>query len=359
MRSPDSWRDLWRDLRAATWSHPRLLLSFKTAVAAGLAWLLVQPLSGPIGDYPYYAPMGAAVAMSTTVVGSVRTSVQAVGAIAVGAAVAGSVGLLDAPGWLALVLTIAVATLLAGIRALGSMGGWVLVAALFVLVIGGHDPEAYVAAYVGLTAFGALVATAVNVLVPQLPLAPVARAQARLRHRLADELDDLADGLLAEDLMDGSSWEHQRRRIEPHLTELRALVAEANDARRANWRAGHWSQTADRRYAQARALERLAGCVDEVFVLVSDERASVHADEGPAAELRETMARALRAVAVMLRSAEEDPREEDAAAVPTADAERCVADLGLLVARLAGADDKHLPAAAVWVNLERAVEAWS
>ncbi|MEV7431462.1 MULTISPECIES: hypothetical protein [unclassified Nocardioides] len=357
--SPSPAAHPWRRLRTASWEHPRWLLAVKTALAAGAAWLLVQPLDGPIGDYPYYAPMGAAAVMSTTVAGSIRTSVQAVGAIALGALIAAGAGLLDAPGWLALTLTIAVATLLAGIRLLGAMGGWVLVAALFVLIIGGHDPEAYVAAYVGLTAFGAVVATVVNALVPQLPLAPVARAQARLRHRLADELDGLADGLLAEELLDTSFWEEQRRRLEPHVEELRALVAEANDARRANWRAGHWTQTADRRYDQARALERLAGCVDEVSALVTDQRAAVHRDDEPSQDLRDTMARAMRAVATMLRSAEEDPREEDAATVPTADAERAVEELGLLVARLATTDDKHLSAAAVWVNLERAVEAWS
>lgn len=351
--------DLWRRARAASWAHPRWLLALKTATAAGLAWLLVQPLGGPLGDYPYYAPMGAAAAMSTTVIGSARTSAQAVAAIALGAALATGAGLLDVPGWLALALTIAVATMLAGLRPLGAMGGWVLVAALFVLVIGGHDPEAYVAAYVGLTAFGAVVAIVVNALVPQLPLTPVTRAQARLRHRLADELDALGDGLLADELLDESAWERQRRRIEPHVSQLRALVAEANDARRGNWRAGHWSETADRRYAQARALERLAGCVDEVSALVSDQRSAVHADDESAQELRETMARAMRAVGTMLRSAEEDPIEEDAAAFPTADAERAVEELGVLVWRLASADDKHLPAAAVWVNLQRAIEAWS
>lgn len=351
--------DLWRRARAASWAHPRWLLALKTATAAGLAWLLVQPLDGPLGDYPYYAPMGAAAAMSTTVIGSARTSAQAVAAIAVGAAVATGIGSIDAPGWLRLALTIAVATMLAGLRWLGAMGGWVLVAALFVLVIGGHDPEAYAAAYIGLTAFGAVVATVVNALVPQLPLAPVTRAQARLRHRLADELDGLGDGLLGEGMVDESFWEEQRRRIEPQVTELRALVAEANDARRGNWRAGAWSQTADRRYRQARALERLAGCVDEVSALVADDRASVHRDDDSSAELRDTMATAMHAVATMLRSAEEDPIDEDAAAVPTADAERAVEELGLLVAKLASLDDKHLPAAAVWVNLQRAVEAWS
>lgn len=350
---------LWRRVLAHTWEHPRWLLALKTALATGLAWLFVSPVGGFLDDYAYYAPMGAAVAMSTTVVGSVRTSVQAIGAMLVGAVVAVGVSATDPPVPLGIGLVIAIATLLAGIRSLGAMGGWILVTALFVLVLGGAHPVRYIAAYVGLTAFGAVLATAVNALLPQLPLAPVAKAQARLRRALAGELDDLAEGLTADRLLDEHDLERLRRSIEPHVEELRELVGEANEARRANWRAGRWSEAADRRYEQARALERLAGCVDEVGTLVSDQRAAVHSDDERGEELRAAMAHAMRAVASMLRSADEDAREEDADLGPTQVADAAVEDLRLLVARLATSSDQHLSASAVWVNLQRAVEAWS
>ena len=70
------------DLRA------QLLLAVKAAVAAALSWLLAMPLGGIADDYPYYAPLGAVLAVTWTVAGSVRESLQGLAAIAVGAAIA-------------------------------------------------------------------------------------------------------------------------------------------------------------------------------------------------------------------------------------------------------------------------------
>lgn len=349
----------WRRAREVAWEHPRWLLAVKTAVATGVAYAVTRPLDGFLGDYSYYAPMGAAVAMSTTVVDSVRMSVQAIAAIALGALIAVTVQTLEAPQPLGIAVTIAIATLLAGLRLLGESAGWVLVAALFVMVLGGDQPQHYIAAYVGLTAFGALISIAVNLLVPQLPLTPVASAQARLRESLADELDALADGLAGDRLVDEQDLDRLRRRVQPLVRELRQLVDVAHRSRRGNWRARRWAEAADRRYAQARALERLTGSIDEVAALVADERSSVHADDRRGEELREAMARAMRAVGAMLRSAEEDPREEDAEPAPTAVAQSSVDDLYRVVGRLTTDSEELLSASAVWVNLQRAVEAWS
>ena len=67
--------------------HPRWGMVVK-AVAASLAWALVQLVPGAAGDYPYYAPLGAVVATSATLARSVREATQTVGAIGLGAAVA-------------------------------------------------------------------------------------------------------------------------------------------------------------------------------------------------------------------------------------------------------------------------------
>ena len=63
-------------------------LAVKAALAAALAWHVagLLPLA-PAEQYPYYAPLGAVIATSTTLSGSVRGSVQSVAAIALGAAV--------------------------------------------------------------------------------------------------------------------------------------------------------------------------------------------------------------------------------------------------------------------------------
>ena len=70
--------------RSALWRHPHLQLATKTAVGAGIAWLLVRPFDGFVSEYPYYVPLGVVVAMSTSVVGSVRSAAQSVAAICSG-----------------------------------------------------------------------------------------------------------------------------------------------------------------------------------------------------------------------------------------------------------------------------------
>ena len=125
-----------RRAQQAWWRHPRVGLALKTAVAAVLAWLCVQPLGGFVDDYPYYAPLGAVIAMSTSIASSVRSSAQAVGAILVGAGLALVVRSVPLPQPVALGVVIAIGMVLAGLRLLGPMGGLVPIASLFVLVVG-------------------------------------------------------------------------------------------------------------------------------------------------------------------------------------------------------------------------------
>src|SRR5690625_37272 len=74
------WREQWR-------RHPRMALAIRAAVAAAVAWVVVSVLPGELADdYPYYAPFGAVIATTFTLAGSVRESLQSVGAIAVNAA---------------------------------------------------------------------------------------------------------------------------------------------------------------------------------------------------------------------------------------------------------------------------------
>ena len=349
-----------RALRRAARHNPRWLLAPKTAVAAGLAWLLVQPLGGFVDDYPYYAPLGAVVAMSTTVVSSVRSSVQAVVAILLGAVIAFASGALLLPEPLALVVAIAVGTFVAGWQRLGSMSGWVPFVALFVLIVGGDDPIDYAAAYGGLTALGAAIGVGVNALFPQLPLERAAIAQDQLRRDLANQLDLLAEGLEAEQALDRVDWERLRLALRPQARRVEALVAEALEARRGNWKARRWTEVVDRRYQQALALQRLTSCVDEVLDLVVDERVVVHAADDRAAELRVATGHALRAVAAMFRSVDEAPGDEEAGAAVARHADSAVRELRDRAARaVCDAGERYLAAAAIAVSLDKAVDAWA
>lgn len=348
--------------RDAVLRHPRPLLAAKTAVAAGVAWALVQPLGGFVSDYPYYAPLGVVVATSTSIVGSVRTGLQAVVAIFTGALLAVMVEVLPVPGAASIALGIGLGMLVAAAPLFGSMGSWVPFATLFVLIIGGPHPWRYAAAYGGLTALGAALGIAVNLALPQLPLTPAALAQHRLRDKLADQLEMLADGLEAEEVLSPEDWAELRLALIPEERRVEELVQAASESRRANWRAQRWAESADRREQQARALQRLTGCVDHIIALVGDADSSVHADEEVAARLRAHLGAALRAVAYMLRTVHGDldqPRDP-AALASVVEADLAVTDLVGEAGRVAVTDGgRYLPAAAIAVALREAVEAWS
>ncbi|HEU5038890.1 MAG TPA: aromatic acid exporter family protein [Nocardioides sp.] len=338
-----------RRLRAASQAHPGWFLAAKAGLAAMVAWLVVQPL-GITDAYPYYAPLGALVAVSTSVVGSVRTSLQAVVALLLGAGLALIVEVLPVPEPLALGLAIVVASMVAGWRALGGMASWVPFAALFVLIAGASDPIEYAGAYIGLTSAGALVGVVVNLLLPQLPLTPAALAQDRLRAALADQLDQLATAL-DEHVLGEHDWAALRRTLAHAARDAEDLTDQARDAARANWNAPRWSAWVEHRDARLRALQRLAGSVDEVVALVSEQRTEIDRDDDVAAALRSAAARAFRSVAALLRNSTEVAADR---------ARTAVADLRALVFRAqAESDAPHFAAAAITLNLEQAVDAWS
>ena len=355
-------------VRALSWQHPHVVLALRTGLAAGLAWLLVQPVGGFVREYPYYAPLGAMVATSTSIVGSVRSSAQAVSAIAVGVGLALGIRALPVPEPLALVVGIVVGMLVSALPWFGTMASWVPFAALFELIAGAHDPWRYAAAYGGLTAFGALVGVVVNVVLPQLPLTPAVRAQEHPRRRLADQLDLLADGLDREERLDEDDWARRRTDLDPEARRVEELLGHVLEARRGNWTARRWTEVTERRAGQARALLRLTGCVDEVIALVADVRVPLHGADERAAAVRRATAGAFREVAAMLRSPDEVPQDagaegtesEDAGAGALARATAAVEGLRHEAAQAcAEGGDQYLAAASIAVSLHQAVEAWS
>ena len=355
-------------VRAFSWRHPRVVLALRTGLAAGLAWLLVQPGGGFVRDYPYYAPLGAMVATSTSIVGSLRSSAQAVSAIAVGVGLALAIRATPIPEPLALVVGIVVAMLVSALPWFGPMASWVPFAVLFELIAGADDPWRYAAAYGGLTAFGALVGVAVNLALPQLPLTPAVRAQEHLRRRLADQLDLLAEGLERNERLDEDDWARRRTDIDPDARRVEELLGNVLEARRGNWTARRWAEVTERRAEQARALLRLTGCVDEVIALVADVRVPLHGSDRRETAVRCATAAAFHEVAGMLRSPDEIPQEdgeegtesEDAGPKPVRRATAAVEALRRQAAlACAEGGDQYLAAASVAVSLHQAVEAWS
>jgi uncharacterized membrane protein YgaE (UPF0421/DUF939 family) len=332
--------------------HPRVPLAVKSAVAASAAWLAVQPLSGIADRYPYYAPLGAVVATGATVVGSLRTTVQSILAVVLGAALAVGTRLVPVPEVVALAFVVAAGTLLGGWRRVGAMASWVPISGLFILIIGGTDPTNYPAAYIGLTALGALVGVAVNAAFPQLRLTSARVSEADLLDTLAGQLDDLADGLVQDPLLTPEEWERRERAIEPQSERLREVVAETEEARRINWRARRWQDLADRQFARARALQQLSFLVEDVTWLIV-ERENADRDRvalGPT--LRPAAAAALRAMATALHAVEGASGEPDSLRAT----DRAVQDLVHAIRELRlRTEDDLFAAGTIVTTLRRAV----
>lgn len=297
-------------------AHPRIGLAVKAALAASAAWALVQLVPGPAADYPYYAPLGAVIATSTTLAGSAREALQAVTAIALGAVVALGVDALAGPNVLTIAAVIAIGVLLAGWHRLGSASTWLPTSALFVLIIGNDNPLPYVAGFAGLTLMGALVGLAVTAALPPLPLTPARHQLARLRETLAGQLDDLVTGLQQEHPPSSVEWRGRIHAIDPVLAQMRTAVEQADEARRGNRRARTYRDDADRQYRQARALERLAFLVEDLTQLVAETEIAENEHVALGPSLRPAAARALDRLAHVLRSVEgaaADPEATDQA----------------------------------------------
>lgn len=282
-------------------THPRSTLAVKAAVASVIAWIAVRPIDGVVDDYPYYAPLGAVIAVSTTVTSSAREAVRAVLAIALGASLALGVDFWLGQGLLTLGLVVALGTLLAGWRRLGGMASWVPVAALFVLILGNADDGAFALAYAGLTGFGALVGVAVNMLFPPLPLNTADQTLQKLRDTMADQFDELSEALRNEKPLSVEDWETRRRTVESVSAETQESIREAADAQRANWRARRWQEQAKRQYDAALILEQLPFIVEDVGAILVHETSG--AEALPWSDpLRPRIAATLECAAEFLRS---------------------------------------------------------
>ncbi len=271
----------------------QLNVSVKAALASALAWLAVQPMWGVADDYPYYAPLGAVIAVTSTVAGSVRESLQGLAAILTGATLALVVMQTELPVVADIAVVVAIGTAISGLAPLRSKASWIPVTGLFVLIIGRGDAVDYVIAYLGLTSLGAAIGIVLNVAFPPLALKPMSNSVTRLRGVLADQLDELADGMSRDTPLTAEEWEQRKHEIRPTLEEMQQIVGHTTDGRRANWRARRWSDHAEQRYQQARALQQVAFLIEDITALVVDQERAEREAVALGSELRPYAARAL------------------------------------------------------------------
>lgn len=290
--------------------EPRFHLAIKAGVSAALAWLVVLPWGGVADDYPYYAPLGAVVCVSTTVANTIRTASQAAATIFLGASLALVARSLDLPAMLAVALVVTLGTLVGGWSHIAPMASYVPVSGLFVLILGGSDPLHYVLGYLGLTTLGGAIGVLINGAFPSLPLGATQRTQDSLRRALADQLDDLADGLDQDHLPTAEQWGERHWAIEPRTRHMQRLMTEAGEARRVNWRARRWSVDVDRQYDQASDLERLALLVEDLTAIVTGAEHAERHEVALGPPLRPSAAAALRSTATLVRASGGPPHSD-------------------------------------------------
>ena len=301
-----SWRRATAAAHRAWVRHPRWSLALRGAVAVALAWLVGVVAPPPFNEYPYYAPLGAVIATTTTVARSVRESAQSVAALLLGAAIAIAVDTVLDPGVLSLALVVGIALLCAGWRVFGSMGSWVANAAIFVLVLGeGQDAE-YVGAFAGLVVVGTAIGTGVNLLAPPLPLTPSELALDRLRDGLVEQLDDLARWLSDEGPLDADEWERRRHALNPTIEGARTAVAQAKEASRGNPRARRYGERVRAQQRRAEVLGTTSEVVDEVVSLLVQWEDAGRDEVALGPRLRPELADALGSFARALESGDAD-----------------------------------------------------
>lgn len=291
-------------------TQPRLLLAAKAALAAVIAWTLAKYAPGVAAEYPYYAPLGAIVAMRTTVFAGIRAGVQTLVGITLGILIAGFTMLVGDPGVIAVALVVGLGVLVSGFRVLGEGYSWVPMAALFVLLVGGGNAENYSFAYVVQMGIGIAIGLAVNfAIVPPLHFWDAERRIDQVNGVLAEHLDDLAH-VLDEGEPDVHAWDRQQAKLDRAIADVRDRVSVAQESRRMNPRSALRGSRARLATdgARFRALERAAWYTTDLTELVASSGPVADSLGRPDPAFAGPFAAALRQVACVVRG--ECPEDE-------------------------------------------------
>jgi uncharacterized membrane protein YccC len=207
----------------------------KAAIAAVAAWALAKYAAGQ--PDPYFAPLAALLGVYPTVARSFRVGCQYVGGFLLGAALAVPVGVLLGPGVASIAVVVLGGILLGGWHRLGDQSAQVTFTALFVLLLGGHQPTSYVTHRMIEVGIGVATGLAVNISVfPPLQLRPAEHAIRRWGERIASTLEVLAEA--ADDPRRAAqSWPQLDRQLTQAAEQSGAAVRSARESLRWNPRA--------------------------------------------------------------------------------------------------------------------------
>jgi hypothetical protein len=199
------------------------------------AWGLAKYAAG-LPD-PYFAPLAALLGVYPTVARSLREGFQYVGGFLLGAALAIPAGILLGPGVAGIAAIVLAGVLLASWRRLGDQSAQVTFTALFVLLLGGHQPLHYVTHRMAEVAIGLATGLAVNIAVfAPLQLRPAEHAITRWGDEIGRALEVLGDAA-ADPRSAGKSWLEHDRQLTQAAEQARVAARSARESLRWNRRA--------------------------------------------------------------------------------------------------------------------------
>ncbi|MDN4645853.1 FUSC family protein [Arthrobacter sp. PsM3] len=299
---------------------PRLQLAMKAGLAAGIAFAIAPLMPGSAADYPYYAPLGALVAMYENVAGSMKQGAQTLAGLAIGIGLAFVLFILGSPSPLTVGIVMAFGVVLAGLPKIGAGRDWIPTAALLVLLVGGHNPDQFSFGYLLQMGAGVTVGILVNLLVfPPLHFRAAELSIAELRLALAQQLWDMAKALKESWPPEHEDWSKRSDSLESSARAVRLAVEKADASRRANPRRRLHPRDIGLDYRNLRDLERVTFHVQDVTQVLSDV---IWAKDTPFVvpdEYAAPLADAMSAVGDILRSVEEESPEKQLELVEAAD----------------------------------------
>lgn len=323
-RPPAVPQRLWRMVAGSVASAllwTRLQLAMKAALAAGIAFFIAPYMPGPAADYPYYAPLGALVAMYENVSGSMRQGVQTLVGLAIGIGLAFMLVSLGDPNPFTVAIVMGLGVVLAGLPRIGSGSDWIPTAALLVLLVGGHDPDKFSVGYLVQMGAGVTVGILVNLLVfPPLHFKAAALSIAELRLALSQQLTDMAKALKENWPPEHEDWSRRSDLLAASARSVRLAVEKADASRQANPRRRFHPRDMDLDYRNLRDLERITFHVQDVTQVLADV---IWANDTPFVvpdEYRIPLADAMAEVGDVLRTVEEDGLDEQSVQIEEADA---------------------------------------
>ena len=278
--------------------YTRLQLALKATIAVGIAWTIAPHVPGVASHYPYYAPLGALVSMYPTVSGSFRTGMQTLAGLVVGMALALIALLFGNPNVWTISLIVGLGVLLAGLPRLGAGRDYLPVAALFVLVLGGDDPDGYSFGYGVQMLVGVAVGLTVNAVVfPPLHLNGAVNGLVSLRNSLARQLQDMAAALRETWPPEHEEWSQRENQLDSLTREVREAVELADSSRHGNIRSRKYRRDFDADYRALRAMERATRHVKDMTEVLTDAIWHSPRDVAVPSSLTEPLAAAVEATA--------------------------------------------------------------